>query len=98
MPETVFGNLLQLVRRPMAKIKRASRAELEWVAGSSDVIHVKLGATINQPLHRRRLELPQHPGVALYGLEKLFVANERHLYRFDITRPFIARGKKGQKL
>src|SRR5882672_5189388 len=98
MPETVFGNLLQLVRRPMAEIKRASRAELEWVAGSSDVIQVKRSATINQPLHRRRLELAQHPSVALYGLEKILVANECYLYRLDITRPFIARGKKGQKL
>ena len=45
MPQAVFGNLLQLVRRPMAEIQRASRAELERVARCGDVVQVKLSTT-----------------------------------------------------
>src|SRR5439155_20034796 len=98
MPQAIFGNLLQLVRRPMAEIQRASRAELERIAGSSDVVQVELGAKINQPLPRRWLELAQQRRIAFYRLEKFFVTNERYLHSFDVTRPFIARRKKGQQL
>src|SRR6266850_1530883 len=98
MPQAVFGNLLQLVCRPMAEIQRSSRTKLEGVARSRDVVKVEISATINQPLHRRRLELAQQTRVAFYSLEKILVANECYLHSFDVTRSFIARGKKRQQL
>ena len=49
VPQLVVGELLELVRRPVAEVERPRGAELERVAAGGDVLQVQLGAAIDDP-------------------------------------------------
>src|SRR5262245_8304484 len=98
MADPIFGQLLELVRRPMPEIQRPGGPELERISGGGDVIEMQLGAAINQPFHGSRLEVVQCASIAFKGFKKNLVANERHLDRLNITGALVAGRKGGEQL
>ena len=62
------------------------------------MVQVQLRATINQPLHGLGLEVPQTPGVRLDLFEKGRIPNERHFEGFNVARPLVPRGQRGEQV
>ena len=91
VPDAILRDLLQLVRRPVAKIQRSRATHLERIAASRDVVHVQLRAAIDQPLHRCWLKVPQRIRVRLNLVKEFGVADACHLYCLHEPVAFVAR-------
>src|SRR6185295_10315173 len=70
VPQLVLGELLQLVRRPVAVIERSGGAELERIAALRNMLNVEIGAPIDQLLHAGHVASGQRGRMLLEKFEE----------------------------
>src|SRR6266487_5905604 len=94
-----MGELLQLMRRPVAEVQGPRGAKLERVATRRDVVKVQLRAAVNQPEHDLHIFVNESICLFLDEVEELDIFEQCHLDSLrDTTAPVTRRDRKSTRL